>query len=570
MQRHRVMISAAVVAAAIGFVPNVAQASDQPADRTGSVAAKIDSAKAAAASSAVFHSPAERTVRKATTTAPADAGKNGKAAAAPQTAAAGTGTGTGAAKDNPGLAVDLLASGTTAHGFSLASQISTSVESSIRVEINWGDGQTETTHTTNAQLLKSNHKYSEVGNHKVTVTLTDLNNNVTATNSVEVQANGSKFTPHGPTRLLDTRDGTGTGTAAGPVGAYGTTRVKVGGNSGIPAGATAVALNVTVTNARSGGHITAYPSGTEQPKTSNVNFVAGQTVPNMTIVPVGADGYVELVNRSYGDVDLIADVTGYFTRTNASGYTSLDPARIVDSRVGLGTSWGQVAGQSTFPVQIAGQAGVPSWGVTAVALNVTVTNPRNAGHLTLFPSGQQAPSTSNVNFTSGQTIANSVIVPVGPDGRINVRNGGWDPADVIVDVVGYYSPDSKAAYLPVTPTRLYDSREWSPVPGQDYSYLPLGDGKPWVTGYVLNATVTNTQGDGHLTVAPDPNTWSQYLSGTQIRPTPPNSSSLNWTKGATVPNLVQASTGKNGVIDLWNRSWQPTDMVVDMFGLYEY
>ncbi|MDX3540546.1 hypothetical protein PV721_40885 [Streptomyces sp. MB09-01] len=553
------MISAAVVAAAIGFVPNVAQASDQPADRAGSVAAKIDSAKAAAAGSAVFHSPAERTVRKATT-APADAGKNGKAAAAPQAA--------GAAKDNPGLAVDLLASGTTAHGISLASQISTSVESSIRVEINWGDGQTETAHTTNAKLLKSHHKFSELGTHKVTVTLTDLNNNVTATNSVDVQAYGSKFTPHGPTRLLDTRDGTGA--AAGPVLPYGTARVKIGGNSGIPADATAVALNLTVTNARSGGHITAYPSGTEQPNTSNVNFVAGQTVPNMTIVPVGADGYVELVNRSYGDVDLIADVTGYFTRTNASGYTSLDPARIVDSREGLGTSWGQVAGQSTFPVQIAGKAGVPSWGVTAVALNVTVTNPRNAGHLTLFPSGQQAPSTSNVNFTPGQTIANSVIVPVGSDGRINVRNGSWDPADVIVDVVGYYSPDSKAAYLPVKPTRLYDSRDWSPVPGQDYSYLPLGDGKPWVTGYVLNATVTNTQGDGHLTVAPDSNTWAQYISRTQIRPTPPNSSNLNWTKGATVPNLVQASTGKHGVIDLWNRSWQPTDMVVDMFGLYEY
>ncbi|MER6314271.1 hypothetical protein ABT237_10940 [Streptomyces sp. NPDC001581] len=555
------MISAAVVAAAIGFVPNVAQASDQPADRTGSVAAAIDSAKAAAVASAVFHSPAERTVRKATTT-PADAGRNGKAAAAPQAA------GAGAVKDNPGLAVDLRASGTTAHGISLASRISTSVESSIRVEINWGDGQTETSHTTNAKLLKADHKFAEVGTHKVTVTLTDLDNNVTATNSVDVQASGSKFTPHGPTRLLDTRDGTGA--AAGPVLPYGTTRVKIGGNSGIPAGATAVALNLTVTNARSAGHVTAYPSGTEQPDTSNVNFVAGQTVPNMTIVPVGADGYVEFVNRSHGDVDLIADVTGYFTRTNASGYTSLDPARIVDSREGLGTSRGQVNGQSTFPVQIAGQAGVPSRGVTAVALNVTVTNPKSAGHLTLFPSGQQAPSTSNVNFTSGQTIANSVIVPVGSDGRINIRNGGWDPADVIVDVVGYYSPDSKAAYLPVTPTRLYDSRKWSVVPGQDYSYLPLADGKPWVTGYVLNATVTNTQGDGHLTVAPDTNTWAQYIGGTQIRPTPPNSSNLNWTKGATVPNLVQASTGKTGVIDLWNRSWEPTDMVVDMFGLYEY
>ncbi|KJY25937.1 hypothetical protein VR46_40785, partial [Streptomyces sp. NRRL S-444] len=56
---------------------------------------------------------------------------------------------------------------------------------------------------------------------------------------------------------------------------------------------------------------------------------------------------------------------------------------------------------------------------------VTVTNPREAGHLTVFPAGQAAPSTSSLNYTAGQTIANSVIVPVGADGKINIRNGAW-------------------------------------------------------------------------------------------------------------------------------------------------
>ncbi|MER6777416.1 MULTISPECIES: hypothetical protein [unclassified Streptomyces] len=81
-------------------------------------------------------------------------------------------------------------------------------------------------------------------------------------------------------------------------------------------------------------------------------------------------------------------------------------------------------------------------GVTAVALNMTVTNPQEAGHLTAYPSGQAAPSTSSVNFAAGQTVANAVIVPVGPDGKITVRNGGWKPADVVIDVLGYYSRDS--------------------------------------------------------------------------------------------------------------------------------
>ncbi len=554
VHRHRVMISAAVVAAAIGFVPTAAQAADQPAERQGSVSAQVEAAKAAAAKSAVFHSPAERTVRT-----------TGKAAAAQAAGAAGT---AGAAKDNAGLAVDLRATATTARGISLASQVTTGVDTPVRVDIDWGDGKTDTEHVTRTKLLTSKHTFAEVGKHKVTVTLTDQNNNVTATNSVEVQSLGSKFTPHTPTRLLDTRSGIG-GTNR-PVSPYGVARVKVGGNSGIPADATAVALNITVVSPRSGGHITAYPSGTEQPTTSNVNFVAGQTVPNMTIVPVGADGYVELVNRSYGDVDLLADVTGYFSPSaSAGGYTSLNPFRIADSRTGQGT-WGQVAGQSTFGLQVAGNGAVPASGVTAVALNVTVTAPRGAGHLTVFPSGQAAPGTSNVNFKAGQTIANSVIVPVGSDGRINIRNGAWDPADVIVDVVGYYSPGSKASYIPTPPTRLHDSREWDfPVEGQDYRWLPLSDGDPTVTAFVLNTTVTDTQGSGHLTVAPDPNTWAQYLNETAKWPTPPNSSNLNWTKGETVPNLVQASTGATGVIDFWNRGWDRTHLVVDMFGFYE-
>ncbi|MFG2337341.1 hypothetical protein [Streptomyces yangpuensis] len=549
MHHHRVMISAAVVAAAIGFVPTAAQAADQPAERKGSVSAQVESAKAAAAKSAVFHSPAERTVR---TTA--------EAAATPQAA--------GAAKDNTALAVDLRASATTARGISLASQVTTGVDTPVRVDIDWGDGKTDTEHVTRTKLLTSEHTFAEVGKHKVTVTLTDRNNNVTATNSVEVQSLGSKFTPHTPTRLLDTRAGIGGSNR--PVTPYGVTRVKVGGNSGIPADVTAVALNVTVVSPRSAGHITAYPSGAVQPTTSNVNFVAGQTVPNMTIVPVGADGYVELANRSYGDVDLLADVTGYFSRSaTAGGYTSLDPFRIADSRTGQGT-WGQVAGQSTFDLQVAGNGSIPASGVTAVALNVTATAPRGAGHLTVFPSGQAAPDTSNVNFKAGQTIANSVIVPVGPDGRISVRNGAWDPADVVVDVVGYYSPGSKASYIPTQPTRLHDSRKYDfPVQGQDFRWLPLADGDPTVTAFVLNTTVTDTRGSGHLTVAPDPYTWAERESGTAPDPTPPNSSNLNWTKGETVPNLVQASTGTTGVIDFWNRGWDQTHLVVDMFGFYE-
>ncbi|WP_327364179.1 hypothetical protein [Streptomyces sp. NBC_01296] len=199
-------------------------------------------------------------------------------------------------------------------------------------------------------------------------------------------------------------------------------------------------------------------------------------------MPVGANGYVDLYNGGWESVDLIADVTGHFTQSAASGYTAISPDRFVDTRTGLGTLKGQVAGYGIFSTKIAGNRGAPA-GAKAVALNVTVANPQSDGHLTVFPTGKAAPTASNLNFSTGQTIANSVIVPVGTDGEISIRNGGWNPADVIVDVVGYYSPDSVSAYLPFDPERVKDTRETKkPLPGRYYSALGLGGGYPHTTG----------------------------------------------------------------------------------------
>ncbi|MEU7725796.1 hypothetical protein AB0B78_11205 [Streptomyces sp. NPDC040724] len=547
------MISAAVVAAAVGLVvPGAAHAAGPAAnhkqDAKQDAGKKLAGAVEAAAKTATFSSPPERSVRTA-----------------PATASAAEGAPAAAADHYVGL----VTTGSGARTMDLSTWVSSEKTEVFRVVVDWGDGHTtDPEHSLTDGFLRFKHTYAKVGTHKITVTATDLGTKEAVTNSVDVVVAGSDFTPHAPTRLLDTRDGTGTSSAQ-PVAPYGTTRVKVGGNSGIPAGVTAVALNITATGAAADGHIAAYASGSEQPATSNVNFTAGRSVPNLAIVPVGADGYVELVNRSPGSVNLIADVTGYFARSASSGYTPLEPVRLVDTRDGMGAAKGQVAGQGSFGVQIAGQGGLPATGITAVALNVTITAPRDSGHLTVFPSGQQAPITSNLNFTAGQTVANSVIVPVGPDGRINIRNGSWSPTDVIVDVTGYYSADGKAAYLPLAPERLYDSRKYFwPVHGQDYWWESLFEPNVTLAGAVMNTTVTNTQGSGHLTVAPDPNTREAYGQSKAIRPTPPNSSNLNWTKGETVSNLVQASTGKNDIVDFWNRGWEPADLIVDLFGVY--
>jgi peptidoglycan/xylan/chitin deacetylase (PgdA/CDA1 family) len=116
-----------------------------------------------------------------------------------------------------------------------------------------------------------------------------------------------------PARILDTRIGQG---AAGPVPSTGSISLQVTGQGGIPTtGVAAVVLNVTAAEPTAAGYITVWPSGTPRQTTSNLNFQAGQNIPNLVIVPVGADGKIQLYNGSPGNVHLVADVAGYILGT---------------------------------------------------------------------------------------------------------------------------------------------------------------------------------------------------------------------------------------------------------------
>ncbi|MEA2829159.1 MAG: hypothetical protein QOG43_3598, partial [Actinomycetota bacterium] len=91
-----------------------------------------------------------------------------------------------------------------------------------------------------------------------------------------------------------------------------TLALQVTGRGGLPAsGVTAVVLNVTATDATQGGFVTAYPAGSPRPNASSLNFTAGDTVPNLVVVPVGSGGVIYLYNRT-GTVNLVADVAGWF------------------------------------------------------------------------------------------------------------------------------------------------------------------------------------------------------------------------------------------------------------------
>jgi hypothetical protein len=237
-----------------------------------------------------------------------------------------------------------------------------------------------------------------------------------------------------PFRLLDTREGNGA--PQGPVGPGGVVDLQVTGRGGVPAaGVSAVVLNVTAVGPSASGYVTAWPTGEPRPTASNLNFVAGETVPNLVIVKVGAGGRVSLFNLT-GTTHLAADVSGYYT--TASQLVPVTPTRLLDTRSGLGGVTGPTSGK--VDVQAVGQAGIPQ-GATSVILNVTVDQPTGDGYLTVWPTGFDQPVASNLNFQAGQTVPNLVIAKIGSEGKISYYGYGGR-MQVIMDVLGYTSTAS--------------------------------------------------------------------------------------------------------------------------------
>jgi hypothetical protein len=253
-------------------------------------------------------------------------------------------------------------------------------------------------------------------------------------------SSGSRYNALVPSRILDTRDGTGGIT--GPIGPGATVSLGVTGRGigGLPnGGASAVVLNVTVTQPTVGGFLTVFPGDTARPLASNLNFVAGQTVPNLVVVKLSDVGTISLYNDA-GSTHVILDVVGWYGTSggwNGTGYRALSPARILDTRNGTGGVTGPIGPGGTLTVPVAGRAGVPASGASAVVVNVTATQPSVGGFLTVFPGGPVRPLASSLNFVAGQTVPNLVMAMLGADGTISLYNNAGN-THVVVDVVGWY------------------------------------------------------------------------------------------------------------------------------------
>jgi hypothetical protein len=257
-------------------------------------------------------------------------------------------------------------------------------------------------------------------------------------------AQDGRYIPLGGKRVLNTVSGLGFPSGGHPRPAGSTTPLAI--RSAIQAidpsasanGVSAVVLNVTVTGATSGGYVQVIPTGGPTPLggSSNLNFAAGQIVPNLVVVPVGPSGSITFYNT--GTTHLVADVFGYFTASTASSSSSglfvpLPPARLYATSL----QGGPIPAHGHKDFSPLGIAGVPSSGVGAVVLNVTATGALAPGYVQVLPTNQAAfGAYSNLNIQrAGQIIPNAVITKLGAGGAFTAYSSAG--TNLVADLFGY-------------------------------------------------------------------------------------------------------------------------------------
>ena len=313
--------------------------------------------------------------------------------------------------------------------------------------------------------------------------------------------------------------------------------LTIAGRNGVPANATAVMVNLTVTNTAGAGWLRAWPCGQVIPETSNVNYAAGQTIANGAMLSLGTNG--KLCFQATTGLDLIVDVTGWQGSGGSLGFTSSGLARLFDSR-----------SADPIPTTTVVRVAIPGVRPKAATINVTAVSPAGAGHLTVWPCDVAHPLTSTLNFEAGDTVANAVTVGVSTGGEVCMDAS--TESHLIVDLAGVWTEKSGARPISVLPSRLLDSRGTYPAAGfmQKVTVAGRAGVSTGATAAQVNITVTNPVGAGFVTAWP-------------CGQPQPNVSNLNYVDGQTVANSATVPLG-GGQLCLASSS--AADLIVDVTG----
>jgi hypothetical protein len=368
------------------------------------------------------------------------------------------------------------------------------------------------------------------GTFNFTLTATD-NTGCTGTRAytVMVSGNGLLFYPlPAPVRLLDTRPGASPNACSQPDTpiAGQTSRLQPGRNlCTIPANAQALTGNVTTVDS-GGGFLTLYPSDAQQPTVASTNYGVNEIINNVFTVGLGADGAFKIFANNTTDV--VVDVTGYYAPPATGGlyfHPLPAPVRLLETRAGFNgcvTPGAPLAGNADSTQQaISACTGIPA-ATRAIVGNATTVGPQGGGFLTIFPADAVRPLVASSNFNTGQVVNGPFTVGLATNGQFKIYTTAT--TDLVVDVLGYYSPEANDAngvgllFNPLPkPVRLLETRPGLPV-GCFKPGVPLAGGSETLQtargvcdgvtipanalGVVGNATVVFPIGQGFLTLWP--------------------------------------------------------------------
>lgn len=321
-----------------------------------------------------------------------------------------------------------------------------------------------------------------------------------------------------PTKLADTRSGTGV--AQAKVSNGGTVTIQATGAVNVPVTATSVYVNITALNQAGNGYVRAYAAGSAVPSTNALDFVDVTTAQSVA-VPLSADGKFSLTVGAGGPVDLLVDVQGYFDGTATTGAFTPASVHLFDSRATT-----PIAANSVVNVQVAGIKGIPAVGsgIGALALNLrTVNSGTSGGYLRVWPSTGVEPSTSMVNYVSGDLYrTNMAVIAPGTDGWVKVRNVGAGPIDVVIDVQGWFS--TVTSPLPANQSRTQENVTLQATGAASGNFVTY-QYRVGTTGAFGNVPVANVTVPGTMT---HPTGWPVS------RPAGGAFDSYTWDLGATV------------------------------------
>jgi hypothetical protein len=357
-----------------------------------------------------------------------------------------------------------------------------------------------------------------------------------------INSDGSLFTAIAPVRVLDTR-------ADGPLPARGTTVVDL--SARVPAGATAVVVNVTGVSPAAGTFVTVWSAEEERPPVSNVNLRAGETRANAATVAIGADRKLAVYNHA-GSTNVLVDLSGYYARGTGTGFTASNPApRVLDTRA----SGGALGAGATRVVDLSSH--VPD-NATAVTFNLTGASATANTFVAAWPNGTARPTASQLNLVPGQVTPNQVTVRLGADRKVALYNHAGS-THLVADLAGYYASGGMGFYQ-LNPVRAFDSRPGTFL-GPDY------------TSHVdLSSWLPEEAAVGVFTLTGTDITQSTYLTAFPVNQPRPAGSHLNLVPGQTAANLVTARISPSlpdGHVgfDLYNLAGHG-NVVVDLAGFF--